>query len=268
MNRFYNILTILALIGTLAVIGGVAAVLLAPPPAPSDAELTAVAALIIPTRTPSETPLPSETPTTTRTPLPPTFTNTPTETLTPTVTPTETPTITPSPTITDTPAPTLTATITETPAPTSTETPTATPTGATATFTPSQSPFPFELRGEVLFTKNFANTAQCAWQGVGGQVVGIDGQPFGGNLRVRVYNSSFDRAVNIGTNSLYGSTGANGVNSGYEVQIGNAINNTLYFVQLESQNGTQVSPTFQVQFPASCDGNAVIVNFIQTRELR
>ncbi len=256
MNRIYNLISLLALVGTLAVIGGVTAVLLAPPPPPSDAELTAVAALIVPTRTPSETPLPSDTPTLTRTPLPPTFTPTPTETLTPTITPSETPTITPSPTITDTPAPTATPS------------PTPTPTGATATFTPSQSPFPFGLRGEVLFTKNFANTAQCAWQGVGGQVVGLNGQPFTGNLRVRVYNNNFDRTVNIGTNSLYGTTGEGGANSGYELQIANAIDNRLYFVQLETQNGTVVSPTLQIQFPASCDGNVAIVNFIQTRDLR
>jgi hypothetical protein len=126
----------------------------------------------------------------------------------------------------------------------------------------------FNQRDQVLFTTNFANSAQCAWQGIGGQVIDLNGVPFVGQLVVHVYNSNFDRKVNIGSNSFYGTSGPNGENSGFEVQVGNAIDTQLYFVQLESSNGAQYSDTIQVQFPSSCDGNVAIINFIQTRELQ
>ncbi len=261
----YNILSILFLIGTALVVIGVSVVFLSPAPVTDEAELTAVAGLLIPTREPTATATETLIPTQTRTPLPATFTQTPTETYTPSPTLTNMPSITPSATITETPAPTATASITNTPSATDTPTATDTPSGPTPTFTPSLSPFLFDLRDNVAFVRNFANTAQCAWQGVGGQVIGIDGQPFARNLQVRVYNNSFERIVPVGSNSLYGQTGSNGVSSGYEVQISTTIDNLLYFVQLETVNGVAVSPTYQLQFPSSCEGNAAIVNFLQQR---
>lgn len=265
----YNFITALALLGTVLVIGGTAAIVLTTPPREiTPAEQTQVAALLLPTITPSFTWTPTLTFTPTRTPLPPTFTPTPTETFTPT--PTETPTFTPTPsaTITDTPAPTLTPSLTFTPAATDTPTPTHTPTGPTPTFTPSPSPFLFSLRDPVQYVRNFANSAQCAWQGVGGQVIGLNGTPFVGNLLVHVYNNNFSARVPIGSNSLYGSPGPNGENSGWEVRVENNVNSQLYFVQLESQNGIVVSETVQVQFNSSCDGNAAIVTFIQNRPIQ
>jgi hypothetical protein len=268
-NLVYNIISLLALLGTLLVIIGVAViVLLTPPPPPSPLELTQLAEAIIPTRTPTDTPTATSTPTVTRTPLPPTFTLTPTETFTPEPTATFTPSITPSATITDTPAPTFTPSITPTPAATNTPEPTATPTGPTPTFTPSVSPYLFALRDQVQFVRNFANSAGCAWQGIGGQVINLNGTPFVGNLVVHVYNNNFDRKVPVGSNSFYGTAGPNGETSGWEVQVGNAVDSQLYFVQLESQAGTQVSDTVQVRFAANCDGNAAIVTFLQTRPLQ
>jgi len=264
----YNTITALSLLGTVAVIVGVAVVLLSPPPAPSDAQLTAVAALVIPTRTPTLSPTPSETPRPTRTPLPPTFTFTPTETETPSPTPTLTETPTPTPTITDTPAPTFTPSLTFTPAATDTPTPTETPTGATPTFTPSVSPFVFGLREPVRFAPNFANAAACAWQGLGGQVIGLDGQPFNGRLQVRVFNNDLDRTAPVGSNSFYGTTGANGLNTGWEVVVGTGISPQLYFVRLETINGTPVSDLIQVQFPNVCEGNLAILNFVQQRPIQ
>lgn len=261
-DTFYNMVTVASLIGTLLVIGVVGVLMLSPAPQPREIELTLLAQSLIPTREPSATPTETLTPTTTSTPtetLTPTITNTPTET------PTQTATIAPSATITDTPAPSLTPSHTPTPANTDTPTPTATSDVPTETFTPTLSPFLFDLRENVVFIRNFANTAQCAWQGVGGQVVGIDGQPFSRNLQVRVFNNTFERVVPVGSNSLYGQIGTNGVNSGYEVQISNAINNQLYFVQLETVNGVAVSPTYQLQFPSTCEGNVAIVNFLQQR---
>lgn len=267
-SRIYNIISALSLLGTLGVIIGMIVIITTTVPAPpSSLELTQLAESIISTPTPTFTFTPTNTFTATFTPLPPTFTLTPTITNTPLPTITPTPTTAPSATITDTPAPTLTASQTFTPAATNTATPTLTPTGPTPTFTPSVSPYLFGLRDQVLFVRNFANSAGCAWQGIGGQLVGIDGQPFLGNLVVHVYNNNFERRVAVGSNSFYGTTGTNGLNSGWEVPIGNAIDSQLYFVELESQAGTKVSDAIQVQFTNNCEANAGIVNFIQLRPL-
>lgn len=267
--RIYNLISAIALLATMGVIVFVVLMLAAPPPAPQATpvvQLPATLALpsITPTR-PTDTPVP---PTPTRTPPPPTFTPTFTPSDTPTITPTQTPSVTPSATITETPAATQTPSISPTPTVTNTPTITPSPTGATATFTPSPNPFPFVAQSQVRFTNNIANNNGCNWQAIGGQVLAVGGsQPFRGvNLQVRAFNqatgsASFDAAVPIGFNSFYGQV------SGWEIQVGNRPTTDLFFVQLESPNGTQISPLYQVQFPGTCEGNVAILNFIQQRGL-
>jgi hypothetical protein len=255
-DLLYNLISIFFLLATVVTVGVVGALMLQPPP---ERDLSALLPTVVPSRTPTLTPTPTLTFTASPTSLPPTFTPTPTHTLTPTITPTFTPTISPSPTITDTPSITPTPVATDTPTITPTFTPSPTATGSTATFTPSQSPFLFDLREPVTYRANFANTAGCTWQGVGGQVLGVDGTPYTGQLQVRAYNNQIDRVVAIGTNSLYGQT------SGWEIPLDTNINNQIYFLQLESINGTRLSPVIQLQYTNSCDFNVGIVNFIQTR---
>ena len=207
-------------------------------------------------------------PTITYTPVPPTWTLTPTKTPTASSTPTASPSVTPSLTITSTPGPSETPSITPTPTEsatatvTETFTPTVTPTGPTPTFTPTVSPFPFILRGGVVFTANFANTAGCAWQGVGGQVFGIANEPLLG-YQVRVTGPGLGEGgagviVGTGSNTLYGT-------SGWEVFVSGQTNNNTYFVELISPSGTTVSPAVQVSFPNNCAQNLGLVNFEQTR---
>ncbi len=205
--------------------------------------------------------LPSLTATTT--PLP---TNTPTDTLTPTIsptpsdTPTLTPTVAPSLTITDTPTVSPTPSHTPTPLATFTPLPTATPTGPTPVPTEAPSPFPFQLRDDsVIFTQNFANTAGCAWQGVGGQVFGLDGNPLSG-LQIHVFGSDVDMFRQAGENTLYGP-------AGWEHKVADTINNTTYFVQLHSAQGTIISDRIQVTFPSDCAQNLALIYFVQTRPL-
>jgi len=129
-----------------------------------------------------------------------------------------------------------------------------------ATLTPSQIPFPFIIRDSVRFTANFANNNGCNWQGIGGQVLNANGQPFqGATLQVRAFNEngSFETTAPIGFNSFYGQQ------TGWEIRTGNAAEAALFFVQLESPTGTQISPLYQLQFPGNCEGNVAIVNFIQ-----
>ncbi|GAB1422725.1 hypothetical protein MASR2M15_29640 [Anaerolineales bacterium] len=100
----------------------------------------------------------------------------------------------------------------------------------------------------------------CSWQGLGGVVLDINGQPVpNGNFQVHVFNNEIDRIAGAGSNSLYGAS------SGWEINVDIAANNKLYFVQLETKNGTAISPTYQVQFPGNCESNVAIINFIQTR---
>jgi hypothetical protein len=254
---------------------------------------------------PTETPLPTETPTPTETFLPSQPTNTPTETppsafetlqalqtqivltnsalsqaeavalaiaadantktavaLLPTNTPTETPLV--PPTATFTPSPTITPTqFIEPTAPA-----TAQPAGPTATFTlgptlpplvsgPTESPFPFAARDQVVFTQNFANTAGCNWQGIGGQVFDLNGQPLV-NIRVHVFGSGVDLFAVSGSNTLYGV-------SGWEIQLTNGITTNSYVVELQSAQGTIISPQIAITFPADCARNLAVINFVQTR---
>lgn len=249
----YNLVSIISLILTVVTVVVVVGIALSPPPAEEAVQLPT----LVPTFTPTMTFTPSITP------LPPTWTPTATESATPTSTFTVTPTITASATITETPGPTDTPSLTFTPSITNTATPSLTPTGASPTFTPSQSPFPFGLRdGQVLFTENFANSAGCSWQGVGGQVVDLNGQPFGaGIFQVRVFSNEIDLTTVVGSNSLYGPE------TGWEISVDSTINTNTYFVRLETTQGVAISSDIIVQFPSNCTENAAIVNFAQIRPL-
>ena len=203
---------------------------------------------------PTDTPIPP-TPTDTTTPLP---TETPTETATPTATasvpPTATTSATPLPSATITPTPTVTPTLDVTFTPTFEPT----PTGPTPTSLP---PYPFAGPAAVQFTRNFANTQGCAWQGIGGQVLALGGGSFTNPLQVKVYNDFVDLPpVFTGTNSAYGA-------AGFEVRVANSITRDIYFVELQSRTGIPISEPVQVTFPGDCEQNVAIVNFQQVRSL-
>jgi hypothetical protein len=205
-------------------------------------------------------------PTITVTPIPPTATETqiPTETQTPTETVTPLPSSTARPTVTNTPTPLPSATVTETPTITPTLdvtfTPTVipSPTGPSPTAPPA---LPFAGPPQVQFTRNFANTAGCAWQGIGGQVLALGGGQFTTPLQVHVYSTGQDfPRVFTGSNSAYGA-------SGFEVRVANAITTETFYVQLESRSNIPVSPPVQVDFPGDCEQNVALINFEQVRSL-
>lgn len=264
--RVYNIISLIFFVLTIAAIVLVVARMMEPPPPPP-----AVAAiptqLVLPTLTPTETP--SNTPTPTRTPtltptITPSITPTETHTLIPTLTQsptfTHTPTFTPSPTFTIMPTLTITNTLVITPTDMPTE---VTPSPTFNSFTPQPleptlSPFPFTLKdGQAILTINFANSAGCAWQGIGGQVTDMNDQPIG-QIRVHVFGPGVDTYTASGTNTLYGP-------SGWEVPLSNAVNTDTYYVELQSAQGTPISETVQVTFPGACGQNLALVNFRQTR---
>ncbi len=269
--RWYNLITLIVIILAILWIIFVVSKLAGPPPSPTTVAVAVPTALVLPTETDTYTPTPTHTYTYTFTP-----THTPTETLTPSITPSLIPSntpITPTSTLTLTAVPTDTivpsATLSETPVPSLTITTTVQPTltetpgPTTVNFTPQAtvpppSPFPFVVRdNQVIFTTNFANTAGCAWQGIGGQVFGIDGSPLPG-IRVHVFGSGLDLFADSGSNTLYGP-------SGWEIAVANNITSGTFMIELQTPQGTIISPSQNVTFPSNCSSNLALVNFQQSR---
>lgn len=232
MNRLYNAVSVLFFIATLGVVTFVIAQLVVPPPV-TPVSLLPTIAPDLPTVTPTETG--TATSTATRT-LPPSFTPAP-----PTNTSTATATSTTTPRPTDTAAPTNT--------PTTTHTPTNTPI-----------PFPYIVDGTPELRANFANSLGCDWQGVGGQVFDATGLELtteqAAQLRVHVFSDRTDMSVRLGTNSFYGAR------TGWEVGTATSAVAELVYAQLELADGTPQSNIAEIDFPANCEGNVAIVNFV------
>jgi hypothetical protein len=286
--RIYNLISIIFLILTLLVIIYVVVQMLQPPRPREVVVAQAVPTLIAlptvtPTFTPTDTPVPTNTPTITPTVTPsetptetltfvpsPTFTETftPSATATITLTPSETPIASLTPSNTPPPTATFTLTITTTALPSATPPPTATPfPTATEPFTPPPlvdvpSPYPFGLRdGQPVFTANFANTAGCAWQGIGGQVFDINDVPLRGVTVLVTGAGGFEARVTSGSNTIYGV-------SGWEVRTGNLLTGDSFRVELLSPGGTPISPQIIVTFTLNdCARNLALLNFKQTRPL-
>ncbi len=282
--QIYNLISILFLLLTVIAVLVVALRMAAPPP-------TAEVSFIVPTvailpsatntatltatftETPTETPSATITPTIS--PIPPSITWTQIPTLTPSLTNTVPPTLTIEPSLTNAPSatigPTFTPSDTPTIAPsltitatlpvTLTEVPSITPTLNDFTpqpTSPPPSPFPFVLRdNQVIYTLNFANTAGCAWQGIGGQVFDLTGQPLT-QVRVHVFGAGIDQFTTSGSNTLYGI-------SGWEVPLSTTLTSNSYVVELQSAQGTIISPQVPITFTPDCSKNLALVNFAQER---
>ncbi|MEO1645869.1 MAG: hypothetical protein AAFR67_11820 [Chloroflexota bacterium] len=252
-NRLYNILTIVFLVGAI-IACGVTALLFLLTDSNTDDLFDAAAAL--PTEFATGTPTITLTPSTSPTTLPASFTPTFTPTLTPTLT------LTPIPSATTTPSLEPSPTITTTDLPTSSPSPTLSPeptTPVAGTLPPSPSPFLFALQSEPQYTSNI-NASGCTWQGIGGQILDLNGNAYSNPLTIRVVGGGLPaaREATSGSNTLYG-------NGGYEVQLANGINTQTYFVQVFTSLGTPVTEQVQVTFSGTCEGNLALLTFQQTR---
>lgn len=250
-TRIFNIITLVFIVLSVLWVLFVAVRFAEPAPAPPPAVIVPTA-LILPSPTAS-------------------FTYSRTPTLTPSITPSQTPTytVTPRTTATSSPSPAQvdalqpSATITETLVATLTPEATTPAPAPTSNFTsqptpPPGSPYPFIVRDQgPIFTRNFANTAGCAWQGIGGQVFDISGAPLQG-VNVHVFGNGIDVTTTSGSNTLYGV-------SGFEVAVANGINSNSYMIELQSAAGTIISPQQMVIFANDCEQNLALVNFQQTR---
>lgn len=178
-------------------------------------------------------------------------TNTPTPTPRPDLIATWTPTNTP--TVTPTPPATFTATPTKTPTPitpTPTETPTATP---TPRVTRSPWPFTYELTYE-------SPIYGCAWMGVAGAVVDLDGNPLKG-YPVHIWGGGIDVVVNSGDKQVHGDSGWEQFFLGQPQEM-----NGIFRVQLHSRdnpNHPPISEEIVLNFPGYCSKSMAVVIFTQ-----
>lgn len=269
--RIYNILSLLFLLLAVVVLVFVVVRMAAPVEARPTPVVVFPTEVVLPSVTATDTATNTPIPTWTETLAPTgTATNTDVPTFTPSITlppsdtppPSTTPTETPLPSITPTPIPSLTITSTGIPSPTplvlDTLVPTIAPNFTSQPTEPPPSPFPFDWKdGQVIYTTNFANTAGCAWQGLGGQVFDLNDQPLT-QIRVHVFGSGIDTYAVSGSNTLYGI-------SGWEIPVSNAVSGNTYLVELQTSQGTIVSPQVQVTFTSDCSRNLALVNFKQTR---
>lgn len=207
----------------------------APTSNPTSTGDAAVEALATLTFTPS--PEPSQTPTEASTPTP---TSTPTETPEETEESEEEPTATPTEKVSET------------------TTPTATVTATSEADDETQADYEYILRdGDIEYVSNFANDAGCDWMGIAGQVFDAEGEPVNG-LYVHVTDSEdFDIRVKSGDTPVYG-------DSGWEVYLADQPTEGMYTVQLETEDGEQISEEVSIQTTDSCDMNLVLLVFEQS----
>jgi hypothetical protein len=121
--------------------------------------------------------------------------------------------------------------------------------------------FPFQVQpGSPQLTSNLDTSIGCAFQGIGGQVYGLQNEPLTG-IQVNVSSTAgFNQTTTSGSapQQFYGP-------AGWLVQVGSTPNNQTYTIEVRGSDGTALSPKVQVTFLGSCDRNLALVNFIQAR---
>ncbi len=169
-------------------------------------------------------------------------------------------------------SPTQEPTITSTLLPSSTLPPTETPFVLfTLTPTPEETPqlgkMPFEISpGTPVSTSSLAfhPDAGCNWFGVAGQVFDLSGAPVSGQ-QVQIGGTLVGSPVSL--LSLTGLANAYGTAGFYEFNLGDkpiASNGTLW-VQLLDQAGLAMSDKIYFDTSNSCDKNLIFINFKQIR---
>lgn len=244
---------------TLLIMGGVVTAGPFEPEDPTATPTRLAAATFTPSpMTPTQTPEPA---TATYT-ITPTWTDFPTNTALPSTTPSQTQT----PTITLTWTPSSTPSQTEIPsspteAPTITNTPSITPTeGPSPTATITVAPFPLTVQqGMPLFRDAYLHPG-CEWQGVAGQVTLLGGAPgLGYVIQVTGDGISGSLTQVSGTNTNFGA-------AGWEIKVADGVTSGRYQVQVLSADGTQqLSPVVELAFNSDCEQNLALINFVQVR---
>lgn len=281
MNRYgsalVNLLTIFAFLCTCLVGGTYAALLANPrlpinpfPPAPPPTVLVLptaanTPAFTLPTLPPTKIAAITEQGATSTLVVVATSTPTPTRTLIGGATITLTPSVTGTPTSTQmvqvtttgTPGTLIAVTVTPQPSSTATQTP-------TLTFTPSKTRAAFDFivqEGNPIALANAFNSKGCSWMGVVGQTFDNQNPP---NPRIGLIVHVEGGGLSI--DAFTGSKPAVGP-AGYEIQLSDRPKQTsgTYKVQVRDTGGVALSDFVTLSTSASCDKNAILLNFVQAR---
>jgi uncharacterized protein YraI len=122
----------------------------------------------------------------------------------------------------------------------------------------------FGLEGNrVVFAPQFTHPELgCNWQGIGGQILGLYGEPLTGfTIRVEgVTDPSLLVQTVSGSSQTYGP-------SGWEIKLADYPNSHVYRVTLY-EGPRRVSDPRQVSFPGDCSRNLGIMNFNQLTPLQ
>ena len=221
-----------------------------------------------PTRTasplpPTTTPAPSQTPT-----APPTMTSMPSNTPLPSQTPTQTPLVTGSPVLTKEPATRQSATPSKVPSRTKQPTPTKragragqpTPTPVSIQASATAAPgYPFVVKpGTPLLVANPDQATGCAFQGIAGQVLGLNNAAAFG-LRVTISSDTgLSYSAITGSNTKFGE-------AGWLIQVDSKPSSLKYTVELRNPKGVPISDKVPITFPHTCKGNLAVIHFSQVR---
>ena len=131
---------------------------------------------------------------------------------------------------------------------------------------PTLPPKPFSLQpGAIILLPAFTHAeAGCTWMGVGGQVIGNDGQP------VKNLVISISGMENGAPKEWMGYTGAATAYGpgGFEIQLGSQVSAALYTIQLFDLNGKVLSEPFHFNTSADCQQNLALVNFSPNLNLK
>lgn len=124
---------------------------------------------------------------------------------------------------------------------------------ATATDDAPPAP-PFAVLDDVVYVPN-GNGLGCNWSSIAGTVTDVAGNALNG-YRIRITGADVNETVFSGAALTFGP-------GGFELPLLNTPQEAEYTLQLLSPQGAPVSEPLVVMTRADCDGNVLIVNFVQ-----
>ena len=108
-----------------------------------------------------------------------------------------------------------------------------------------------------LYLQNYANEDGCDWLGAAGEVLDSNRRPvLNNNYRVHIWGNGIDERPLVGGAPAYSL-------SGWEQTLFNTPVVRDYQLQLETMDGTAVSPIYAVQTRAACSENLLRFDFVQ-----
>jgi hypothetical protein len=113
-------------------------------------------------------------------------------------------------------------------------------------------------RGSPLLVANPDLTTGCAFQGLAGQVFGLNNVAAFG-LRVSISSDTgLSYSAITGSNTRFGE-------AGWLVQVDNKPSSLKYTVELLNPKGIPISDKVIITFPAACSANLAVIHFSQVR---